>query len=115
MTWIKDRLTIDPAQTCAHIEEFLRLKLHQMEKEGLLIGLSGGLDSSVTAYLAVRAVGQEKVILLDLPDRDSKPVHRHHAVLVAQALGVELRTTDITSFLIPMGVYNLLPIKFLPR
>lgn len=114
MNWIVDRLRIDPAETCAQIEALLQRSLQRMGKDGALIGLSGGFDSATAAYLTVRALGKENVILLDLPDRDSKTIHRQHAQLVAQALGIPLRTHDITSFVMPMGVYDLIPIKLLP-
>ncbi len=114
MSWITSCLKIEPAKTCSQIEELLSFRLQQMRKDGVLIGLSGGLDSAIVAYLAVKALGKKKVILLDLPDQDSKIIHRQHAKLVAQELGIQLRTRDITSFLIPTGVYNLLPIKLLP-
>ncbi len=62
----------------------------------VVLGLSGGLDSALTAYLAVRAFGAEKVIALAMPYRSSNPDSLAHAELVAGELGVELRTIDIS-------------------
>ncbi len=62
----------------------------------VVLGLSGGLDSALTAYLAVRAFGTEKVIALAMPYRSSNPDSLAHAELVAGELGVELRTIDIS-------------------
>ena len=62
----------------------------------VVLGLSGGLDSTLTAYLAVRAFGAEKVIALAMPYRSSNPDSLAHAELVAGELGVELRTIDIS-------------------
>jgi len=64
--------------------------------ERVVLGLSGGLDSTLTAYLAVRAFGVDKVIALAMPYRTSNPDSLAHAELVAGELGVELRTIDIS-------------------
>ncbi|HKK70141.1 MAG TPA: NAD+ synthase [Candidatus Krumholzibacteria bacterium] len=64
--------------------------------ERVVLGLSGGLDSALTAYLAVRAFGVDKVIALAMPYRTSNPDSLAHAELVAGELGVELRTIDIS-------------------
>ncbi len=61
-----------------------------------LIGLSGGVDSSVTAYLCARALGPENVIGVRMPYRTSSPDSLEHANLVAEALGIECRTVDIS-------------------
>ena len=64
--------------------------------ERVILGLSGGLDSALTAYLAVRAFGPDKVITVAMPYRTSNPDSLAHARLVADALGVELRVHDIS-------------------
>ena len=112
--WIMERLAIDPARVSSQIEKLLQRKAEEMGKDGILVGLSGGLDSAVAATLSVRAVGLEKVSLLNLPDRDSKDIHRRHAGLIARELGVALDTQDVTPILEAMGVYGLLPIASLP-
>jgi NAD+ synthase len=114
MTWILERLTIDPGTVCAQIEQLLRSKLQDMERSGAVLGLSGGLDSAVVAYLTARALGPDKVTALNLPDRDSKAVHQRHAQRIAEELGIDLQTMDITPILEALGVYNLLPIGSLP-
>ena len=68
-------LSLNSVSACQEIQALLRSKLHDLGKDGILIGLSGGLDSAVVAYLSVRALGREKVHLLNMPDRDSKPLH----------------------------------------
>ena len=112
--WSIKRLAIDPERACQSIEELLQHKVQEMRKDGILIGLSGGLDSAVVAYLSVRAMGREKVNLLNLPDRDSKSIHQEHAALIAQDLGIQLRTQEITPVLQAMKVYELLPIASMP-
>lgn len=114
MEWIKERLQLDAEESCRQIEATLREKLQELGRDGIVIGLSGGLDSAVTAFLAVRSVGRENVTLLNLPDRDSKPVHQEHAGLIARRLEVPLQTKELTPILELIGAYGLLPINQLP-
>jgi NAD+ synthase len=112
--WINERLHVDPETACRQIERLLQDKLQTLERSGILVGLSGGLDSSLVAYLAVRSVGREKVSLLNMPERDSKTIHRQHAALVARELGIELQVQDLTPLLESVGAYDLLPLKYVP-
>jgi len=64
--------------------------------ERVILGLSGGLDSALTAYLAERAFGRENVIAVAMPYRTSNPDSLAHARLVAEALAIELREFDIS-------------------
>lgn len=109
-----DPLMIDPEEISQQIQTFIQDTLRQLSKAGILISLSGGLDSSIVAYLSVRAVGPEKVHLINLVEQDSKRLHRRHAYLVAERLGISLDTRDLTRLLSVMGTYNLLPIGALP-
>jgi NAD+ synthase len=112
--WIEERLKLDPGAACRQIEALLAKQMQMLRRDGILVGLSGGLDSAVVAALAVRSVGAESVSLLYLPDRDSKAIHRQHATLVAEALGVELQVYELTPILELIGAYDLLPLKYAP-
>jgi NAD+ synthase len=92
MDWIADKLRIDPLTTSKAIEKFLQIKLSETARRGYLLGLSGGLDSAIVAYLMVRAVGPHKVVFLNPPDRDSKTLHIQHAQTISQALGLQKGT-----------------------
>jgi NAD+ synthetase len=61
-----------------------------------VIGLSGGVDSAVVAYLAAEALGPKNVIAVRMPYRTSNPESLAHARLVTEALGIEERTVDIS-------------------
>jgi NAD+ synthetase len=93
----------DPlAMDCALVERWLVefLKEEVTTRRGFtraVVGLSGGVDSSVTAYLAARALGKENVCGFMLPYRTSSPESLTHAKLVAEALGIPSRQVDITS------------------
>jgi NAD+ synthetase len=63
----------------------------------VVVGLSGGVDSAVTTYLAARALGPENVVAIRMPYRTSSAESLAHAQLVADALGVECRTVDISA------------------
>jgi NAD+ synthase len=72
-----------------------------------VIGLSGGVDSSVCAALAVRGLGAGRVYGLLLPERESRDESSRLGALVADSLGIEHQTVDITAALDALGSYRL--------
>lgn len=70
---------------------------HRLRRRGLVIGISGGIDSAVCAALAVRAVGANRVFGLLMPETDSAGTTTPRGQLVAEQLGIEFRTEDIHS------------------
>jgi len=66
-----DVLNIDPELEVAKISESIRSLLTKMHRRGLVVAISGGVDSAVCAALAVKAVGAKKVYGLLLPEHDS--------------------------------------------
>ncbi|MCP3930653.1 MAG: NAD(+) synthase, partial [Bacteroidetes bacterium] len=64
----KDLLKIDPEQEVARCSESIRsIMRNKLKRRGLIVALSGGIDSSVTAALAVKALGSSKVFGLEMP------------------------------------------------
>jgi len=93
-----DPLAIDCALAERWLVEFLREEVKQRRGfERAVIGLSGGVDSAVTAYLAARALGPDNVWGFLLPYRTSSPESLAHAQLVVDALGIHSRTVEITA------------------
>jgi NAD+ synthase len=88
---------------CAAIRELLRTRLH---KRGLIVAISGGIDSSVCSALAVKAVGAEKVFGLLMPERDSSSESVTKGTLVAKFLGLEHVVEDIAPTLQAIGCYR---------
>lgn len=90
-------LTIDAPLVEEWLVHFLR---EEMERRGFsraVVGVSGGVDSAVTSFLAARALGAENVIGVRLPYRTSSPDSLEHAQLVIDALGIQSRTLDISA------------------
>jgi NAD+ synthase len=77
--------------------QFLREEAARAGFHRLVIGLSGGIDSAVSALLAVRAVGAQNFIALALPWKGSSPESYEHAVLVAEAGGFDVEQVDLTA------------------
>ena len=90
-------LEIDAALAESWLVRFLRDEMQHRGFERAVVGVSGGVDSAVTAYLAARALGAEQVIGVRLPYRTSSPESLAHAQLVIDALGIESRTLDISA------------------
>lgn len=76
-----------------------------LRKRGAVLGLSGGIDSSVTAALAARAFGPSKVVGLFMPEHDSDPESLRLGQLLAQTFGVETVLEDIGPSLAAAGCY----------
>ncbi len=87
---------IDPGEAARRCGEFIREVLSEAGKSRLVIGLSGGIDSAVSAGLAVRAIGAENVHGLLLPYATSAASSAADAAAVAANLGIETETIPIT-------------------
>ncbi|HUR94233.1 MAG TPA: NAD+ synthase [Gemmatimonadales bacterium] len=94
----RDPLVIDPELTRRWLVEFIRDEVQRRRGfERVVIGLSGGVDSSLVAYLAADALGAENVIGIRMPYRTSSPESLSHAQLVVDAVGIRAMTVDISA------------------
>lgn len=105
----RNELRIDPAAVCSEIGRFIKDKVEELHRDGVILGLSGGIDSAVVTYLASRAVGATNVLCLILPEKHSSTESRQHARLVVDRLGVNAHEEDLTPKLNTFGVYRLVP------
>jgi len=100
-------LDLDYGQEAERITAGLRRALaQQLHRRGLIVAISGGIDSSVCAALAVRAVGPDRVFGLILPERDSAQDSAARAGQLIEHLGIRTRTVDITAILTAIGCYQ---------
>ncbi len=100
-------LKIDAAQVAERIEIAIRdIVVGQLRRKGAVLGLSGGIDSSVTAALCVRALGHDRVIGLFMPEADSAPESLDLGRLMAESLGIRTFLEDITAILQGAGCYR---------
>jgi NAD+ synthetase len=90
-------LDIDAAVVTEWLVHFLRAEMRQRGFAKAVVGVSGGVDSAVTAYLAARALGPEHVLGVRMPYRTSNPESYRHGGLVTEALGIAERTVDISA------------------
>ncbi|MBI5266946.1 MAG: NAD+ synthase [candidate division Zixibacteria bacterium] len=87
---------IDPEKSIVSIKRFLTGRLTQSGLTGYVIGLSGGIDSAVSAALAVEAVGRDKVFGVLMPYRTSSKTSIEDATTHARQLGIEFQVIDIS-------------------
>lgn len=107
-------LSIDAPKVAAVLQQFIRDAVQEFYRNGAIVGLSGGIDSAVVATLAARALGRDKVLGLVLPERDSDPDSARLATRLAQNLGIACETFNLTPLLAHIGVYRLLPLRWIP-
>ena len=80
--------------------------LRTLRRRGAAVGLSGGIDSSVTAALCVEALGPKKVVAILMPEKDSDDESLTLEKMVADKLGIEYVTEDIEPILTAAGCYG---------
>lgn len=91
----KELLRIDEKETAERIEKYIRTCVDENRVSGVLIGLSGGIDSTVLTTLAVRAVGKDRTCVYFLHDKNSEKDSINKARLVADQLGLNLNIGSV--------------------
>ena len=95
-----DILRIDPVMVAdrivANIQDIVG---NRFKRKGAVIGVSGGIDSTVVAFLCARALGNDRVFLLFTPETDSSPDSLRLGGLVAESLNARSATEDISPIL----------------
>jgi NAD+ synthase len=100
-------LRIDPEQVTGEIVAAIESAVVQrMRKRGVVLGLSGGVDSSVCAALCARALGPERVLALLMPERESSSDSLDLGRLAAQSAGIPVLVEDISGVLDAAGCYS---------
>jgi NAD+ synthase len=106
-------LRISSGQVAADIQANIHRLLAAHSVEGVIIGLSGGIDSAVLTTLAVRALGAGRVYAYHLYDRHSEGESKHRAQLLADWLGIKLGLHDIDPAMREGGLYRPLIMRII--
>jgi len=119
MRFHKNILHIAPQEASEEICEFIRkVVLDEFKKEGVVVGLSGGIDSALVSTLSVKALGKANVLGVILPEKESNPISQAYANRLAKKLEIQTETINITPALESLGVYekrNLMVKKVFPE
>jgi NAD+ synthase len=99
---VTDRLAIHPDLTRKLLVEFIRNETRKFGFNRVVLGLSGGIDSALSATLAAEALGPENVVALILPYKTSSPDSEGHARLLIEQLGLQHDEIDITPMAEPL-------------
>jgi len=106
MDFHKDIFSIDSKSEVERISAFILQQVRSMKRNGIVIGLSGGIDSALSAAICVNALGRDRVFGLILPEKESNPISAEYAAKHAKELGIETETIDITPTLEAFGSYQ---------
>ena len=93
---LPDELAIDTGVARTAIAAFIRGQLRQAGFEKAVLGLSGGIDSALVAYLVAEAIGAERLLCVLMPYRTSSPASRADAEAVVADLGCAAELVEIT-------------------
>jgi len=106
MLSLSSNLEIDSEQVTSDIEQNIRKLVQDSSARGVMLGLSGGIDSAVLAALAMRALDKKQVVAYYLYDRDNSRQSRHRATLTADWLDIPLHHHDISGAMEEMDIYS---------
>ncbi|MBN1508847.1 MAG: NAD(+) synthase [Sedimentisphaerales bacterium] len=104
---MRNALKIDCGRESRRIEAAIRASVRErLKRRGVVVALSGGVDSSVVGALCVQALGRERVLGLLLPEKDSSGETRLLGQRVVEHLGIKTESRDITDLLEVAGCYK---------
>lgn len=101
-----DSLGIDPEREVARVCEMLTSYLARSRRRGVVVALSGGIDSSVVAALCVAALGRQRVFGLHMPEQESSAETVRLSRLLADSYGIDSALEDISPVLRAAGCYQ---------
>ena len=90
---------INVEKTKNDIVEFVQNKVSEANADGVVVGLSGGIDSTLVAFLACEAVGKENVFGIVMPSTTTPTEDKLHGTVIAQTLGINYKEMAIDSIL----------------
>jgi NAD+ synthase len=99
---------IDAASYVERLCNFIQSTTAALHRDGVLVALSGGLDSSTVLLLCARAVGAEKVTALLMPERQGNPEAGRYSRLITGRFGIKTIVRNISSILARLGTYNFI-------
>jgi NAD+ synthase len=103
----KDILKINPETETEGICQFIKnMVFKSFKRKGIVVGLSGGIDSALISELAVKALGKERVLGVFLPEKESNPISLEFGKKQASKLGIDTEAAEITDHLRSLGVYH---------
>ena len=101
-----DLLRVNAEQVTEEIGAFVEATIGRMRKRGVVLGLSGGVDSTVCAALCARALGPDRVLGLLMPERESSDETLDLGRLAGESAGIATIVEDITGVLDAAGCYT---------
>ena len=94
-----NKLDLNLKEVHSELVEFLRESFKKTGFSKAVLGLSGGIDSALVAYLLRDALGKENVLAIMMPYKSSNPDSLNHAKLVVEDLGINSKTIEITDMI----------------
>lgn len=109
MKQIYDFLQIKEIEkTISSIENFVKDEISKkFQKQGAVIGISGGIDSAITTGICTKSIGSKQILGLIMPEKESNPTSQILAKKLAEKFQIETKVIDITSILESFGVYKI--------
>jgi len=105
---LRDALSLDLEAKAAELAAALRVAvLQRLRRRGVIVAVSGGIDSACVAALSVRALGPERVFALLLPERDSSPESLVYGRALCERLQIPYEVHDIAPMLEATGCYQI--------
>ena len=101
-----ESLVVDAAVEAERISRRIREYIARVRRKGAVVALSGGIDSSVTAYLCARALGKDKVFGLHMPEKESSSETLGLSRSVSDSLGIDSQLEEISGTLEAVGCYR---------
>ncbi len=101
-----DAIKLDPEKTTQLITATMQEQLHKLRRRGVVVGLSGGIDSSVSCALSVRAFGKDRVFGIFMPEKDTSDDAHRLGTQLAETYGIKTTLENIGPALKAIGCYE---------